>query len=130
MGTMMKNLFQRFSIAKQFQDPTKLRVVLSRTASSDLRYAHIRGPSIKNVRSHEVVQCGHFVDKWEWVFRCEHPHFLVLNTSDFWNLWCVRTDKGEGIEPVRISCGHAAREGVSFSRFCADFFYGRPLKNK
>jgi len=43
-------------------------------------------------------------------FRCGHLHFL---DRIFRNLWCVRTDNGGW--------------GVNFSRFCVDFFYGRPL---
>jgi len=30
--------------------------------------------------------------------------------------------RGKGVEPVRTK-----GEGVNFSRFCADVFYGRPL---
>jgi len=47
-------------------------------------------------------------------------HFLVHKNRIFWKLWCARTDKGEGVEPVRTR-----REGVKFSRFCADVLYGR-----
>jgi len=33
----------------------------------------------------------------------------------------------EGFEAVRTFFGQGGREGVNFSRFCADIFYGRPL---
>jgi len=57
--------------------------------------------------------------------RCGCPHFLMQKTSDFQNLWCVRTEKGgEGVEPVRTFC---RQRGVDFSRFCTDVLYGRPL---
>jgi len=29
-------------------------------------------------------------------------NFWFKNLRNFWNLWCVRTDKGEGNEPVRL----------------------------
>jgi len=69
-----------------------------------------------------VSKCGHFSDKggssdadvrtfWSKILRI------------FRNLWCVRTDKRGGVEPG----GHFADKGggVNFSRFCADFLYGR-----
>jgi len=50
--------------------------------------------------------------------------FLVQKSSDFRNLWCVRTDKkGRGLS----QCGYFANKGGGFSRFCADVFLGRPL---
>jgi len=58
-------------------------------------------------------------------FRCRRLHFLVKEHRIFRNLWCARTDKGEGVEPVRTFCGQG-RE-INFSRFCADVLYGRPL---
>jgi len=55
-------------------------------------------------------------------------HFLVQKTSDFSNLWCVRTDKrgerGEASADILRSEG----EG-NFSRFCANVLYGRPLSH-
>jgi len=42
----------------------------------------------------------------------------------FRDLWCVRTDNRERIEPVQTFCGEEEIEGVNFSRFCADVFYG------
>jgi len=47
-------------------------------------------------------------------FWCKKPRI-------FRNLWCVFTDKERGVESMRTV------EGVNFSRFCADAFYGRPL---
>jgi len=47
--------------------------------------------------------------------------------SGFFEIYIVsaRTIGGEGLS----LCGHFADKGerVNFSRFCADFFYGRPL---
>jgi len=43
----------------------------------------------------------------------------------FRNLWCVRTDKWEGVEPVRTFCGQGGR-GQFFAIPC-DVLYGRPL---
>jgi len=41
----------------------------------------------------------------------------------FWNLWCIRTDKGgRGVEPVLTFCGQREREGQFFA-----ILYGRLL---
>jgi len=52
--------------------------------------------------------------------------FWCKKLRRFRNLQCVRTDKGEGVELVRTFC-RRGREGINFTRFCADIFYGRPL---
>jgi len=44
----------------------------------------------------------------------------------FFEIYGVSTRKGR-VEPVRTFCGH--RKRVSFLRFCADVFYGRPLRD-
>jgi len=53
--------------------------------------------------------------------------FWCKNYRIFRMLWCVGTDKGEG---ELNQCGHFAykMEGVNFSRFCADVFYGQLLR--
>jgi len=33
----------------------------------------------------------------EGILRCGRPHFLVQNTTDFRNLWYVRTNNGGSI---------------------------------
>jgi len=59
---------------------------------------------------------------------CGRPHILVQKLRIFQNLWCVRTNMGEGVETaVRTLFGQEGRN-VNFSRFCVDVFYGRPLK--
>jgi len=46
-------------------------------------------------------------------------------TFGFFEIYGVSSrTRGEGIKPVRTFCGQG--EGVNFSRFCADIFYGRP----
>jgi len=47
---------------------------------------------------------------------------MVQKLRNFRNLWCARTDKGEG---AFNQCGHFSdKEGVNF---CADVFYGWSL---
>jgi len=43
-------------------------------------------------------------------------------------LVCPHGQGKDGVEPVRTFFRQG--EGVNFSRFCADVFYGRPLKFK
>jgi len=45
----------------------------------------------------------------------------------FRNLWCVRTDKEGRGGWASADILWTKGEGVNFSRFCADVFYGRPL---
>jgi len=47
--------------------------------------------------------------------------------SLFWNLWCVRIDKGWRVEPMRTFYGQGER--INFLRFWADVFHGRPLSS-
>jgi len=101
-----------------------------RTVGVGLRvHGHItnyKGPSIKDVRSQGVkgfVQCGHFADSGG-SSDADVRTFWCKKFGIFRNLWCVRTDKG--VEPVRTFCRQGG--GVNFLRFCADVFYGRPLK--
>jgi len=42
------------------------------------------------------------------------------------NLGCVRTDKGRG-DWASADIFRTRGEGVNYSRFCRDVFYGRPL---
>jgi len=59
-----------------------------------------------------VVQCGHFADN-----GC--PHLLVQKTPDFSKFMvCPHGEGGRGLR----QCGD-----FTFSRFCADVLYGRPL---
>jgi len=46
--------------------------------------------------------------------------FVQKTFRIFRNLWCVRTDKGEG---GLSRSGHFADLGFNFSLFCADVFY-------
>jgi len=59
-----------------------------------------KGPSIKGVSSQEggvVCPVRHFSDKERGrFFSCGRPYFLVQKLRIFWNLCCVRTDKGGG----------------------------------
>jgi len=43
-----------------------------------------------------------FFGQGEGFFRCRRPTFWCKNHRDFRSLWCVRTDKGEGLS----QCGH------------------------
>jgi len=36
----------------------------------------------------------------------------------FRNLWCIRMDRGEGVEPVHAFCGQGARRGSVFRDLC------------
>jgi len=58
-------------------------------------------------------------------FKCGRPHFSAQKTSNFLKFMVCTHDKGEGLS----QCGHFSdkREGVNFSRFCVDVFYGRCL---
>jgi len=66
------------------------------------------------------------------VFRCGLPHCLVqknFGISKFMACQAKAEDlriKAERFESVRAFC-EQGRGVVSFSRFCADVFYGRPL---
>jgi len=66
------------------------------------------------------VQCGYFADKGG-------GDSSDADVRTFWrkfrNLWCARTDKGEGVEPLRT------QEMVSFSQFCADVLFRRSLSS-
>jgi len=55
------------------------------------------------------------------LFRCERPHFLLQKHRIFRNLWCVHSDKGEGVEPVRTW-----REGSIFRNFVQTSFMDGP----
>jgi len=90
----------------------KLQEILNRVSLVSIKFLTVdyiltffaKRPSTKDVRTQKegVVQCGHFSDKGErGFFRCGRPHFLMQKTRIFRNLWCVHTDKGEVVEPVR-----------------------------
>jgi len=63
--------------------------------------------------------------------QCGRPHFLVEKIRVFLNLWCVRKDKGEGVNFSRfravvlsVTCVRTDKGvGVNFSRFRADVFF-------
>jgi len=83
-------------------------------------------PKIKDVRtqgkeglpSASILRITH----GEGFFRCGRPHFLMQKTSDFSKFMvCPYGQGGRG------SASADKRERVKFSRFCADFLYGRPL---
>jgi len=46
------------------------------------------------------VQCAHFANKGEGVLQKRTSAHFGAKASYFRNLWGVRTDKGEGVEPV------------------------------
>jgi len=71
------------------------------------------------------VQCEHFSDK-EDSSDADVRTFWRKKLPIFRNLLCVRTDKVEGVEPVRTFFGQG---GSIFSQFCADVLYGLPLTN-
>jgi len=69
--------------------------------------------SIKAVRSQRGKGCLSSADKGG-SSDVDVRTFWCRNIEYFWILWCVRTDRGEGVT-------------VNFSRFCADLLYGWPL---
>jgi len=54
-------------------------------------------------------------------FRCGRPRFLVQKNPDFWNLWCVSTDRGRG---ASADIFQARGRGQIFAILC-----GQPLTN-
>jgi len=63
-----------------------------------------------------------FFGQGEEFFRCGSPHFLIQDASDFSKIM-VRPHEQEG----RANADILRTRVVKFLRFCADFFYGRPL---
>jgi len=58
-------------------------------------------------------------------FRCGRPHYLVQKNFGFFEIYDVsaRTRR----DRANADIFRTREKGVSFSRFCADVFYGRPL---
>jgi len=87
-----------------------------------------KGLSIKDIRGQGegVVQCGHFSDKGGGGSSDVDVRTFWCKSSDFSKFMvCPREQRGRGLN----QCGHFANkaEGVNYSRFCADVFYGLPL---
>jgi len=81
-----------------------------------------KGLPIKDVYSQGVCPLRTFCVLGR-VFSCGRPHLLGAKNFGFFEIWCVRTDKGVG--PVRTLCRQGG--GVNFSQFCVDVSYGRSL---
>jgi len=61
------------------------------------------------------------------VFRARRLHILVQKLRIFRNLWCVRTDKGEGVS----QCGHLQTWGDGgqiFAILCGRFLWTAPYR--
>jgi len=85
---------------------------------------HKRLP-IKDVRNQEglsTVQCGYFADKGEFFFQMWTSALFGAKNFEFFKIYGVST-RTRGLS----QCRHFAdkEEGVIFSRFCEDVFYGR-----
>jgi len=88
-----------------------------------------KGLFIKDIRSQGeggFVQCGHFSDKG--ILQMRTSALFGAKYFGYFEIYgmSARTRENE-VEPVRIFCDQV--KGVNLLRFCADAFYGRPLKN-
>jgi len=61
------------------------------------------------------------------VFSRGRPHFLVQKNYGFLKFMVVRTDKGGKGKQIRTFC---KQEGVNFSQFWANVFYGLRCLNR
>jgi len=86
--------------------------------------------SIKDVRSQgegEFDQFGHFSDKKGKGLQMRKSALFCAKTACFSKFMVCPHGKGVGrVELVRTFCIQEG-EGVNFSRFCADVFYGWSL---
>jgi len=116
-------ILAEFGICAKQKNTIFIRTVLMKSALI------LNGPSIKYVCSQREGDCPvrtFFGQEVEGSSNADVRIFWCKKHAIFQILWCVRTDKG--VEPVRIFCGQGG--GVTFSRFCANVFYGRPLTVK
>jgi len=81
------------------------------------------GPSIKDVRTQGVVQCGQGGRGFHQIRTS--ALFDAKNFRFFEFMVCPHRQGRKGVEPVRTFCEQGRR--VNFSRFCADVLYGRSL---
>jgi len=84
------------------------------------------GPSIKDVHSQEGggLSSANILQTRGGSIQMRTSALFGAKNFGFFEIYGVSA-RARGVEPVRTFFGHG--EGVNFSRFYADVFYGRPV---